>query len=261
MDAQTETVEPEVVNEKAVALAETGGNELVKYAMGKGADIATLKELMALQERDDANKARKAYHKAMAAFKADPPTIEKTAEVDFKNKAQVRTHYFHADLALAAEAISISMGQHGLSFGWKTPQEGNTVTVICTITHELGHSESTSMTAGPDLSGGKDAIQGLSSTVTRLERYTLLALTGLAAKGQDKEDPPDADPDTYKIDQWLARLQEWIDTDGITSKELAGFWGQNEARVKKDLPRPADSSKIHEAWQAAVAELQKKEAT
>ncbi len=59
--------------------------------------------------------------------------------------------------------------------------------MICTITHELGHSESTSLTANPDISGSKNAIQAIGSTISYLERYTVLALTGLATKDMDDD--------------------------------------------------------------------------
>ena len=37
------------------------------------------------------------------------------------------------------------------------------------------------------MSGSKNSIQAVGSTVTYLQRYTLLAVTGLAAKGQDSD--------------------------------------------------------------------------
>ena len=43
------------------------------------------------------------------------------------------------------------------------------------------------MAAGPDGSGGKNAIQAIGSTVSYLERYTLLAATGLATEDQDDD--------------------------------------------------------------------------
>ena len=39
----------------------------------------------------------------------------------------------------------------------------------------------------PDDSGGKNPIQSIGSTITYLERYTILALTGLATKEQDDD--------------------------------------------------------------------------
>jgi hypothetical protein len=51
----------------------------------------------------------------------------------------------------------------------------------------MGHSTKVTMTAGKDDSGKKNLIQQVASTVTYLERYTLLAITGLAAQDQDDD--------------------------------------------------------------------------
>jgi hypothetical protein len=55
------------------------------------------------------------------------------------------------------------------------------------VTHELGHSAQTSLTAPPDASGSKNSIQAIGSTVSYLQRYTFMAITGLAAKDQDDD--------------------------------------------------------------------------
>lgn len=57
--------------------------------------------------------------------------------------------------------------------------------MTCKITHIQGHSEETTLLAQPDASGSKNAIQAMGSTITYLERYTLLALTGLATHEDD----------------------------------------------------------------------------
>ncbi len=81
-----------------------------------------------------------------------------------------------------------ALAAHGLAYHWDTSQ-GNDgrITVACVITHQAGHSERVSLSGMPDTSGGKNAIQATGSTVTYLERYTLLAATGLAASGQDDD--------------------------------------------------------------------------
>ena len=55
------------------------------------------------------------------------------------------------------------------------------------MTHLEGHSEKTFLRGQHDKSGGKNAIQAICSTVTYLERYTLFAITGLAAMDQDDD--------------------------------------------------------------------------
>jgi hypothetical protein len=51
----------------------------------------------------------------------------------------------------------------------------------------MGHSEETTLRAIPDTSGSKNSIQAIGSTVTYLQRYTLLAAVGMAAAGMDND--------------------------------------------------------------------------
>lgn len=156
---------------------------LLAIAVQQGADLDKLEKLMQLQERWEANEARKAWVVAMNAFKASAPELLKNKTVSFGD-----TSYKHATLDHVVKVITESLSKHGLSHRWAVEQQdGGSIRVTCVITHIMGHSESTSLQAGADQSGKKNNIQALGSTVTYLERYTLLAATGLAAKGMDND--------------------------------------------------------------------------
>ena len=160
---------------------------MMMIAIEKGFDLDKVEKAMLLQERWEANEARKAYHLAMSKFKADPPEIEKDKKVSFKAGGGT-TAYNHASLANVTDKINKALSACGLSASWETVQgEAGKVTVTCRITHSQGHSESTSLTAMPDTSGSKNAIQAIGSTISYLERYTLLALTGLATHDMDDD--------------------------------------------------------------------------
>jgi len=219
MTESQETYEPEIVDSPAEVPAVQDPNQLLAYAIGKNASIETLEKLMALQERHEANEARKAYHKAMSAFKADPPEILKTKAVIF---GQGKASYKHATLDHIAGAVGKSLSEHGLSASWSTEQNSK-IKVTCTITHELGHSESTSLEADADTSGSKNAIQAIGSAITYLQRYTLLALTGLAAKDQDDDGTAaGAQTITEKQAQELMDLASTVKAD---EKRFLAFFG------------------------------------
>ena len=159
---------------------------LMMVAIEKGFDLDKVEKAMILQERWEANEARKAYHDAMAGFKAQPPEIEKDRHVKFQT-SKGTTEYHHASLANVTQKINAALSVHGLSAAWKVGQADKQITVTCTITHRLGHSESTSLSGSPDDSGSKNPIQAVGSTISYLERYTLLALTGLATHDMDDD--------------------------------------------------------------------------
>ena len=156
---------------------------MIQIAMEQGADVEKLEKLMALHERYEQNEAKKAYIDAMARFKSEAPKLTKNKHVAFG-----KTEYDHATLDHVVSEISRAMSPLGLSFNWHTEQgDGGQIRVTCIITHVMGHSEQTSLVAGADQSGGKNNIQAVGSTVTYLQRYTLLAATGLAVSGQDSD--------------------------------------------------------------------------
>lgn len=166
-----------------VTAPEANPMAMIARAVAQGWEPDRLKQLMDLQERWEANEARKAFVAAMAAFKSDPPAIFKAKKVDIPGGAK----FSHATLAQVCDAACAALAVHGLSHKWETAQNGDAITVTCVITHALGHSERTTLTASPDDSGKKNSIQQIASTVTYLERYTLMAACGLAAKDMDDD--------------------------------------------------------------------------
>lgn len=184
--------------------------QLIAQATAAGANPDTMERLFALQERFEANEARKAYTVAMAAFKSEDIVIEKNKAVSHGNK-----HMFdHATLDHVCAVIRPHMTAQGLSWSWGTETlENGVVRVTCKITHVLGHREETSLEAENDKSGAKNAIQALGSAVTYLQRYTLLAALGLATGGQDTDGiaPADNSPIT---DEQAAYMDEALTESG-----------------------------------------------
>lgn len=154
--------------------------ELLQMAISRDADIDKLQRLMELQERWEANEARKAFVAAMKRFKDNPPQITKNKHVQFGT-----TNYHHATLDHVCEAVTKGLSAVGITHAWKVAQDNGVITVSCVLTHELGHSEATQLMGQADTSGSKNAIQAIGSTVTYLQRYTLLSACGLAASNDD----------------------------------------------------------------------------
>lgn len=158
---------------------------LVQQVDGK-IDVDKLEALLKVQMQWEANEAKKAYVQAMSDFKANPPEILKDKPVNYKT-TKGTTSYMHATLHNVTTKINTELSKHGLTASWVTSQANGSVKVTCKITHIMGHSEETCLSAPPDNTGSKNAIQAIGSTVTYLQRYTLLALTGLATHDQDDD--------------------------------------------------------------------------
>ena len=162
-------------------------DRLVEMAITSGADIDRLDKLLDLKERYDKEDARKQFTSALANFKSAQLEIKKDKMVSFKSKDGM-TEYSHATLGNVVGIAVPELAKNGLSHRWDVVQKDARVEVTCILTHKGGHSESVSMNASPDDTGKKNPIQQVASTVTYLERYTFLAITGLAVEDQMEDD-------------------------------------------------------------------------
>ncbi len=201
-------VNSEVAGQVSVIPTVTTPMEMISTAIQNGVKPEELTQLFELQERWEASEARKAFNEAMTAFKSNPPDIVKNKHVAFSGTA-----YDHASLDHVAEVISAAMSPHGLSFRWDINQSEQ-VTVTCIIMHSMGHSEKTPLSGPPDDSGKKNKIQQIASTVSYLQRYTLLSATGLAARGMDDDGRGSVAPPAMISEEQVANLQALFEEVG-----------------------------------------------
>jgi len=159
--------------------------EMIMQGVKAGTDLKLLKEALELQITWEKRQAEKAYNHAIAAFKANPPEIIKESAVNF-NSGGKQVGYKYASLANVIEKVTPELSKHGLTLSWRTAQNGK-ISVTCRISHELGHHEETTLCADADTSGAKNSIQAIGSTITYMQRYTALALLGLACADQDDD--------------------------------------------------------------------------
>jgi len=193
-------------------------------------DVAKLAQLLEVKERWEATEARKAFVTALTAFKASPPTLTKNKHVKFGT-----TEYDHATLDQVTAVVGKALSAHGLSHRWEVEQKDATIAVACVLTHEKGHAERVQMSATADTSGSKNSIQAIGSTVTYLQRYTLLAATGLAAKGQDDDGLGSAAMEERVRLDFESAIDAAADTQG-----LEALWKTIAAECRK-TPRDLES--------------------
>jgi ERF superfamily len=196
---------PAVQNGGTVALAENSPAAIMMAAMSKGVSLADMRAMLDLQREWEAGEARKAFHEALARFKAEFLEITKRKRVTFETRDGGETSYSHAELSDVVEIVGPALARCGFSYRWDVQQAPGNVTVTCILAHSKGHSETVTMSGPPDASGKKNSIQQIASTVTYLQRYTLKAITGVAEKGQDDDGAAAGASDSEPVlDQWRA---------------------------------------------------------
>lgn len=218
------------IEERSTALAKPNGDaeavtmptpmSLMQQAVGNGASVEAMAQLMELQLRWEANEARRAFEVAFAAFKESAPRLDKTKEVSF---GAGKTAYKYTPLDHIANELGPLLARHGLSYNWKQESENGTITVTCILRHKAGHSIENTLSGPDDKSGNKNAIQAIGSAVSYLRRYTLLGVLGMATSDED--------------------------TDGVTMGNFLDYLASFEAA--------SDTDELQRAFKEAYKEAQK----
>ncbi|MCV9909956.1 ERF family protein [Brucella sp. HL-2] len=141
-----------------------------------GADLGSVKEMLAVSKELAADQAKRSFSVAIAAAKAELKPI-------VKNRDGHNTRY--ADFAAIAAAVDPIITAHGLSYRFRTTQNDGRNQVTCIIEHVDGHAEENTISAPSDTSGNKNAIQAIGSALTYLQRYSLVQALGIAVAHDD----------------------------------------------------------------------------
>lgn len=227
-----------VRQETALAEVPAGPLAMAMQAIKAGMSVADMRGMLDLQKDWEANEARKAYVAAMAEFKRNPPEIFKRKQVAFTTRDGDTTSYKHATLGDVTSAIIDGLAQHGISHRWDTKQDGGKIVVTCILTHNLGHSESTSLEGAPDASGKKNGIQQVASTVTYLQRYTLLGASGLATKDEADDDGAGATQQAEVPEELLAQARD----AALGGWKVLAAWIKGRTEAERKALEPASES-------------------
>jgi len=207
----------EVENKSVGPISEL--SPLVQAVISGAMSPDTMAQMLAIQKDHEANEARKAFYAAQAGFKTEEIIINLDKEND-----QFGSKYMSKGSLV--NTVNPILAKHGLVASWSFPEQGDRITVQCTLSHSMGHSESVSLSGPPDDSGKKNRLQQIKSTVTYLEITTYEAVTGVSASNAGNDDGNGAGDDielitTEQIDTINAR----IDEHQITAKFLKWLSG------------------------------------
>jgi len=226
-----------------------------RLASNPNVDIDKIRQLLEMQERWEVNRDKSSLRHAVAEFKKNPPMIikERIARVKMKDD-KGEFQYSYADLESCTSAIEGGLADHGVTHGWKITESGSNISVTCILRYGMYEESGEPLTAPPDISGVKNPIQAKASTITYLERYTLLAAVGMAAG------MPDTDGNTGpKMDQEAHDAHLKLIRESGTLPALKSYWQASvkEARINKDN---ASEKQFTEAKEKRKTELEQENA-
>jgi len=219
--------------------------EMMIEAKKAGFSIEEIKEMMDLQDRNDARVARQAFHKAVAAFKKDPPTVIKDKQNDQYGSTYV-------SIGNLVNTVNKHMGPFGLNARWDFSEQSNPIVIFCTciISHELGHSEKVTLSGPLDTSGTKNLLQQRKSTRTYLRIETFESVTGMASEegnyNDDGNSSGNKSPEVKRITDKQANNIRFLISENGVDMDIFLDWLKTVlvgATKIEDIPA-ADASKV-----------------
>src|SRR5712691_9912361 len=144
-----------------------------------------MERLLAMRRELKAEYAKEAFDHALSAFQSECPVIEKTKKV--LNKDKTTTRYVYAPLETIIEQIKPLLRTHGFSYMVDANVEDKWVTAILKLTHELGHSETSSFKDPLDPESYMNAPQRFASALTFAKRYAFCNALGILTGDEDDD--------------------------------------------------------------------------
>lgn len=160
---------------------------VIAEAVQRGADVATMERLLALQERVLARDAEIMFNQDMKMAQEEMRPIVRDAENN-----HTRSRY--ARLETIDAAIRPIYTRHGfaLTFNSGEPRNAGAIRILCDVRHIGGHSKPYELegdldTAGSQGKSNKTSIQGLGSSVSYLRRYLTCMIFNITLTNEDKD--------------------------------------------------------------------------
>lgn len=224
VDLPTQVAPMPINQPPVVQQSETGAilSMIERASRDPSVDLEKFERLMAMRERMEHRAAQIAFSAAIAGAKAEIEPITRNATGHNSKK--------YADFSAIARVVDPVLSRHGLSYRFRSNQTDR-ITVTCILSHSEGHSEETSLSGQADKTGSKNDIQAIGSTLTYLQRYSLVLSLGLASSADD--DGKTADASGLISEQQLSDLQTGL---AETNSNMEIFLRVFKIEALPDLP-------------------------
>lgn len=220
-----------------------------RVALDPNSDVARLEKMLDMQERILNRNARMEFDAAMADMQAELPEVEKLAKAKVMHKGGGSHEISYAKFETILSAIKPVLLKYGFSITHRVSVNAQEIKVTAILSHRGGHREETSIVLPPDMSGGKNAVQAVGSTVEYGRRYTMNTLLGIATKDADTDGsyPAVVSEDRSALDAAIAKIGKARSLKSIREAAKAAW------DAYADLPGATEE--IQEAVDAAKAKL------
>ena len=159
--------------------------QLVERAAGDGSSFERLDRLACLYERLVAREAESAFNAALVKLQPKLPVLDERGEISGPD-GEVRATY--ATWEDTVEAVRPLLARHGFSLTFRPGRsDKGEPTVTGVLRHQGGHKEEATLELPVDVSGDKNAVQAVGSTMSYGQRYVARMLLNLTSRGEDDD--------------------------------------------------------------------------
>jgi ERF superfamily len=228
-----------------------------RAARDPSCDIERMERLLAMHERLITRQSKASYMAALSRLQPKLPMIEERGTILNRNDEVQSRYALWEDIVTVITPI---LASEGFSLSFRTGNANQHIQVTGVLAHAEGHSEETMLDLPADVSGNKNAVQAVASSVSYGKRYTAGALLNLRMgmlddDGQiasDKHAPaesgaPSADKpwDWTQVAEYAKRYQEALDISDRAVTDIHQELGPNEkfySAVWSKIPSAARKS-------------------
>jgi hypothetical protein len=151
-----------------------------------GADLDRLDRVAVIYERALVREAEQAFARALIQMQRRLPVLDELGEVTDESGEVKSTYASWEDTVETIRPILFRWG-FALSFRPGLSARGEPM-VVGVLRHEAGHKEEAELVLPADVSGGKNPVQAVGSSLSYGQRYVTKLLLNLASRKLDEDD-------------------------------------------------------------------------
>lgn len=215
MSAVSERKEVATVSDTGVLI-----QVIERAARDPSVDIERMERLLAMHERLVERQAKAAYAAALARLQPKLPIIRERGEIK-NNSGNVQSRY-----ALWEDIVGVItplLASENFSLSFRTGNKEQRIQVTGVLTHAEGHSEETMLDLPADISGNKNAVQAVASSVSYGKRYTAGALLNLRMGALDDDGQSANTGPKLNADQ-VAQVERRLKEANVDRAGFLEFW-------------------------------------
>jgi hypothetical protein len=219
-----------------------------RAAADPSTDVDKLERLLGMYERITERGAKAAYTAALAVMQPELPIIGERGEIRHGDNKPVQSTYARWDDI--NEAIKPVLAAHDFALSHRIGQAGDKVTITGVLSHAQGHTEETTITLPVDMSGSKNGVQGVGSSISYGQRYTAKVLLNLTSRRSEDDDGRAAGGAEGLNAGQIKVIDDLLEKAGGDRRKFLEYYGVEKIA---DIPAKAFNQAVHALNQRAAA--------